>query len=122
MEEKPKKKKLIPVRVIYNHGKTSLVEWEANGLHRAFIPVDQAQEGKVDAEVLETGMPYGLPWEKYIKPTTVTPEQLANALRVAGIWTKEDLWNNPQSVMGAIQGVVGIHLGSLVEAVEKKEA
>jgi len=113
-----KKTKTIPVRLVSQSGKSALVEWtEKDGLHRASIPADKVAD-KVDLELLDAAPPYGVPWaEAKIKP--FTGSELQAALYAAGVWTAEDALNKPQLVIGALQGLLWVHLGSLVEFAAK---
>lgn len=115
-EKAVKKVRKISVRLVSMHGNTALVEWEDHGLHRVTIPVSEVIEEKVSEDVISAGIPYGIAWEKAVNPEQVTAKQIADALRVAGIWTKEDLFNQPNVAIGVIQAVLGVHLGSLIEA------
>jgi len=112
------KTKLIPVKVLSSSGKSTLVEWlEKDGLHRASLPAEKVAE-KVDQELLDAAMPYGVPWaDAKIKP--FTGAELQAALYAAGVWTAEDVMNKPQLVIGALQGLLWLHLGSLVEFAAK---
>ena len=117
-ETKELKPKLTPVRVLSTTGKSALVEWtEKDGLHRASLPADKVAD-KVDQELLDAAPPFGVPWaEMPIKP--FTGRELQAALYAAGLWTDEDVMSRPQAVIGALQGLLWLHLGSLVEFAAK---
>jgi hypothetical protein len=94
-EEAPKRKKpdpRLPVKVVCTKGESSLVEWlDSGGMYRrAYVPISSVADGTVSSADLEAGVPYGLPWEKFIK-VEATPESLANELRRQGIWEWEDI-------------------------------
>jgi hypothetical protein len=116
--EKEKSIKLLPVRVMSITGKSALVEWvDKGGVHRASLPADKVGE-KVDQELLDAAPPFGVPWaELPIKP--FTGKELQAALYAAGLWTAEDVMTRPQVVIGALQGLLWLHLGSLVEFAAK---
>ena len=116
MEEK--KTKQVPVRVVATTGKSSVVQWlDKKGLHRASLPNDKVSE-KVDQELLEAAPPFGVPWaDASVKP--FTGDELQAALYAAGVWTAEDVMKRPQLVIGALQGLLWVHLGSLVEFAAK---
>ena len=114
MEESKLKIKLIPVQVVSTTGKSTLVEWQdKKGLHRASLPNEAVSE-KVDQELLEAAPPYGVPWA--LAPIKAfTGDDLQAALYAAGVWTSEDVMNQPKKVIGALQYLYYVHLGSLVE-------
>lgn len=114
----------ISVRLLTASSEAALVEWEFKGkLSRATIQAADYVDGCVDAAALATAIPWGIPWEE-IKFAQPKPEQVADALRRAGIWTKQDLFTNPSAAIGALQSVYQLHLGTLVEfvsAAQEKE-
>jgi hypothetical protein len=122
VKDKVKKLRTIAVSLIRSTKDSILVEWKdkEGKLQRGYIPVSSYNNGNVLADELELSIPYGIPWEKHIG-TRGTPEEIANKLRSAGIWTKEDLFANTQAAIGAIQSVIGLHLGALLEAAEKHD-
>ncbi len=109
---------LTQVRVIEKRGPACVVEY-AGGLKRCIVPADEIVDGSVSVETLEAGAPYGLPWERLVT-LSATPEKLAEALRANGIWTAEDLDNNVQAVLGALQAVYGVDLARLLQAAHNK--
>jgi len=115
-----KKPKLIPVRLVQQTGKSALVEWTAKGiLKRGLLPAEMVAD-KLDQEVLDTAVPYGVPWaDMPIKP--FTGQDLEKALHDAEIWTAEQAMANAQKVIGALQTLYLVHLGSLVEFAAKKQ-
>lgn len=114
------KTKLTPVRLVNTTGKSALVEWlERDGLHRASLPIDKVAE-KVDQDLLDAAHPYGVRWgDAPIKP--VSGKELQAALYAAGIWTADDLMTRPQLAIGALQALLWLHLGSLVEYAAKQK-
>jgi len=117
-------------KVIKRSGQAILVEWmDADGfLHRASVPESEVMrpdanttEAHVEEDVLEMGIPWGVPWE-HIIVLNVTPEDVAQSLRKAGIWTHSDVMYKPQAVIGAIQAAYSIDLATLLrKAGEFKE-
>ena len=93
---------VLPVRVVARKDGSALVEWmDGDGyLRRAYIPEAKVKEGPhaglgasaAPVKVLEAGIPYGLPWEKWIE-VVATPEDIANELRRQGVWCWEDMNN-----------------------------
>jgi len=117
-----KKVKMIPVKVIFQQKEATLVEWVEKGKkQRVTVQAGKVVDGKVSADDLDIGIPYGVPWEQY-KPKVITGEDIAEALHNTteeGIWTKEDLGNNAALVVATLQYLYYIHLGSLAEFAEK---
>lgn len=117
MKQKPNP---IPVRLLNSSGVAALVEWESKGkLSRAMIQAEDYSDGCVEAAALAAAIPYGIPWED-VKFQNPKPEAVADALRRAGIWTKEDLYTKTNAAIGALQSVYGLHLGLLVEFAQKE--
>lgn len=106
--------KIFKVRVVKVLGDAAIVEWDADGLRRCVIPASMAAP-EMDAETLELGAPYGLPWETLVT-LSATPEGFAAALRANGIWTLEDVRNNQKAVYGVIQAAYGLDLAALIQA------
>lgn len=121
-EEKKVKQNLVNVRALEVLPKSALVEWfDKSGQRRAFIPTEHLLSGgAVDNTVLEAGIPYGVAWEE-VKFTTPTPAALAQALRAGGIWTKADLFANPQKAVGILQAIYQVDLSALIEFAERHE-
>jgi len=95
--EKPKAKPpdpRLPVRLVAHKDGSALVEWiDAGGMyHRVYVPLEKVDKGTVAGKELAKGIPYGLPWEKWIT-VTATPEGIANELRRMGIWCWQDINN-----------------------------
>jgi len=123
---KPKRDRIV-VRLVRRNGQAALVEFaDAGKPMRVTLPEDLLQdEGSrctADPADLAAGVPYGLAWEK---ATTgrVTAEKIAGALRNAGIWTAEDLKQQPRAAIGALQAAYGLDLAALMEfaAASRKE-
>jgi hypothetical protein len=116
--DEQKKTKLIPVRVVSTTGKSALVEWqEKDGLHRASLPADKIGE-KVDQELLDAAVPYGVPWAD-MPFKQFTGEQFQNAMYQADLWTDEQVRNNAQKVIGVLQTLYMLHLGTIAEYADK---
>ena len=121
-EEVKRRPRLVEVKMIRLIGKTALVEGNTKaGLQRATIPIDSLlPDSRADADTLEAGIPYGLPWEEIVI-LEATPEAFAAALRANGIWTKKDLEGNVRAVMGVLQSVYGLDLAHLLRAAGEHE-
>ena len=122
IEEKKKRKAAkIAVTVIKASDKSSLVEFIKDGnIQRVYIPSHMIDDGMVEDETLEIGIPYGIPWETLLTPSA-TPASLAKALRSAGIWTLEDVQRKPSEVSGALQTAYGIDRAMLLEVARNFE-
>ena len=111
----------LEVQVVRKRGQSALVQWaDAGGqLHRAYVPTGAIDEdGNVPESVLEMGIPHGIPWSEVLSPSA-TPESVEAELHRAGIWTAEDLRNNPQAAVGALQAAYGVDLAALNAAARK---
>ena len=109
------KTKAIKVTVIEQNQKTALVEWKAKaGLRRVVIPASEVKSGSVEEMTLEAGIEYGLPWEKLVS-ISVTPQMLADALRVNGLWTGDDIARNQKVTIGVINSLLAIELSKLLQ-------
>ena len=99
--------RLVAVKVIRKKGLSALVEWEERKyIKRAFVPVKALDGDQCPAAELEHGIQHGEAWEECMgKPPT--PKQMADALRRAGIWTMEDLFNNPIKAKKIFQSLHG---------------
>lgn len=105
----------IKVKVIKKERGAVLVEYgetPAGGgevrTRRLILPPDALDEktSEIDAVSVETGIDYGGDWETYLEGV-VDPEatvwRIAEYLRQAGIWTCDDLRDDPNAAIGAIQ-------------------
>ena len=114
------RRKLVPVRVVGRKGQAALVEWAVDGDYaRAHVPPDQIENGKVDANVLEAGVPYGIPWENFLR-IEVTAGMVAMQLRRMGIWTLDDLKQRAPEAKRAVQEAVAFDIGELIRAAEQE--
>jgi len=115
---------LTKVLIIRRKNNLVLVEWQAEGtIKRAWIPLAQieAEQGSF-AWVSKPGMgiPFGIDWFRIIEFAT-TPTDLDRELKRAGIWTSDDLRNNPNAVIGALKSALGLDLASLLKAAKDFE-
>ena len=125
-EDKEKKapvrrKKLIPVQVISQTGKSVVVQWlEKDDLKRVTIPKGKLEGGKVDAEILKAGVSYGIPWEELELPE-VTADDFAKELRRHNVWTATDAQLNPVQLRAAVQSVFKQTVLAIVEFSRQSE-
>lgn len=78
---------------------------DETGPHRVVLP-----EGETD---VSRGIPQGEPWELMIDD--ITAEQIAQALRENGIWTKHDLRRFVKDARAALFSLVGAKLAALLK-------
>jgi len=84
----------MKVTILEDRGPSLLLEWtQDERVYRAILPKGAVQDGEIDEEEAAKGIAYGLDYERLIA-ITVTPEQIAAALRARGYWTVEDLERN----------------------------
>lgn len=110
--------KKIKVSVLRTEGMSALVEWyddEADELKRAYVPRNEVSNGACSDTVLKNGIPYGLPWAKFLE-VTMTPQDLQRELRRIGLWTLDDFATKGPQVFGAIHRASGINLPFLKKA------
>ena len=107
------------VKKIRRKGHGVLVEFECDGrLQRVVVPPDSVNDGHVEDDVLGMGIPYGEPWSQLIG--NLTAVQVENALYRAGIWTLDDLRQNPMAGVGALQNAMGAYVNQLIEAASRR--
>ena len=117
--DEQKKTKQIPVKEPFATNETSLVEWtDKKGLHRGYIPAGKVLDGKVDQDVLDAAVPYGVPWAD-MPFKQFTGEQFQTAMYQADLWTDEQVRNNAQKVIGVLQTLYMLHLGAIAEYADK---
>lgn len=110
-----KEKQAVKVNVIEVQKAAAVVEWkDKSGLKRAIVPAGEILDGKVNAEILEAGIEYGLPWERLIS-ISVKPADYAEALRTAGIWTADDVLKKQPVVRGVLNAVLNIEFSRLLQ-------
>jgi hypothetical protein len=125
-ENKPRKrKKLITVEVLAEHDESTLVSWLANdAIQRCYVPNNSVEDGKVEKDELEAGIPYGVPWgelatilglpEKYAK-------QFEGALHRRNVWRASDMERNPKAAIAALVEVTHITASALRRAANELE-
>ncbi len=115
-EEEAHKQRRVQQRVttLAVQGEAALIEWvDKHGLlHRAYIPAEEIVNDSVLVDALAAAQPYGVPWEDF-KVRAITADQLAQALRAAGIWTAADLALKRNAALGALQSLYGAELSAL---------
>ena len=109
---------LIMVKVVATKGGSSLVEW--GNCRRAYVPAEAVIDGKVDAKILEWGVPYGVPWER-VKLCPEVLARLVKGLHAKGIWTAEDLSRNQKGAIDALVAAYGVDLASLNALAREEE-
>lgn len=115
----------MKVMIVKREGETAVVEWREEGTpYRSIVPVSAltvAQPGlrEAECEYPERGIPYGEDFSLLITPAA-TPESVDRALKLAGIWTAEDLHRNPNGAIGALQRAYGVDLAALLSATRQQ--
>jgi hypothetical protein len=112
---KSSKGKLIEVSVLSQTDQVAMVQYydKTKGALRVTIPVDIIKDGKVYADDLESGIPYGIEWESLkVKPFTAL--EFAKAMRDEGIYTKEDITARRQNVIIAINRLSNVLLSDIL--------
>jgi hypothetical protein len=113
---KPKRKiKPVDVTIIKVVSGVARVQWRVGQrLTRGFVPVSVIQDSKVDEEELAAAAPYGVAWERFLRPAAV---EIAEDLRREGIWTVADLVAvNPRA---AFERFAGVLFGEFIRKVKE---
>ena len=117
------------VRIIARKNKSTLVEWaDDSGLHRGFVPSDSIaldpDSGRalsfVAIDDLAMALPYGLPWADIVE-LVISMKEMEQHLYKAGIWTADDVRENPLVALAAIGKAYSANIRSLLEAAELVE-
>jgi hypothetical protein len=120
-KEKPKRRKLITVRIIEYKGKSALVEWQdGDDRQRAFVPLESVEKDKCDEEIIKAGVLYGVPWEEFVDVSGITPEAIGKEMRKRNLWTAKDMERNAASVSKAIAALISPVVISLRRAAREK--
>jgi hypothetical protein len=95
----------VMVAIIKSKGDAALVQWmEGGALRRGYVPLSLVQDNQVEAEELRDAAPYGVAWERFLRPAAV---EIAEDLRREGIWTVRDLVSvNPRAAFDRFAGVL----------------
>ena len=109
---------MVKIQIIRRKNGLCLIQWiDSNDMfHRGWIPdieisFGSGNEGKVQDPNMS--VPFGIPWRELIS-LNATPQDLENELYRRGIWTIEDLRQNPQGALSSIQSVYGMDLSALL--------
>ena len=125
-EKKQPKKRHIIIQILEQRGQSALVEWPQEGdLRRAYVPLDKIDNAQCDEDVLNAGLPSGVPWEDLIDASRLTPETIetiAKKLRRQEIWTAVDIEKNMQVVQRTINLATGLTPASLHTMARQYEA
>ena len=117
-----KKSNLVEVSVVFRKNSAILVEFIDHDKNpvRVSISTDSAElfdEGKkarVTPEVLDQGIPYGIPFEHRLRAVTVTPDEIANAFHRDGLWTSEDILKNQKAVISSLLSAFKISVSDIL--------
>lgn len=107
---KKPKPKMTAVTLVHQDKQAALVQWVVRGtLKRTIVPSASLEGEKVPAADLDAGLPYGDDFTKVKGIDAATAEQM----RQRGIWTKEDVLNQPGQAYDAV--MVG-HVPATIQA------
>lgn len=101
------------VNIILKKNQVALVEYRTDKLKRVSVPVSVIQNGMVDLDILEMGIPYGENWTNLIT-LSATSLDLENELHEMGIWTAQQVIENPNRVLNALMAVYQIELSTIL--------
>lgn len=114
------------VRIIRRKSGMTLVEWKDEGDYprRAWISPDMIIEEPGPLEIIvdrpEAGIPYGMDFARMVNPSA-TSEEIDRCLKLAGIWTIDDLRANSQGVMGALTRAYGLDFAQIMIGAKEYE-
>lgn len=117
-EPKPKTSKTtkyVKARAIKTTAKSVLLEWTDDRLRRGFVPTEAYDHDKERASesALKAAIPYGVDWAK--AAVEVDSVALDQELKKRGIWTLEELNQNPNLVNTIIMRLAGVSRAALVK-------
>jgi len=97
------------MKIIQISGNSKLVEYinSKGNYKRCTLPVD--------SQNVKIGIPYGVPFERFIKHKSIP-----NELRKRGIWTVEDLEKNRAKALGAIQAAYAQDLATIIKLAKEE--
>jgi len=124
VSEKPVRRiRKVRVMVVRQRGESALVQWTSAGLiSRCYIPVEEIGAGeKVGQDVLEAGIPFGLPFHELMDDIHITSVEVCNALRQRAFWTMQDIETKPQAAVGAINQLIAKKVGELISSAKEFE-
>jgi hypothetical protein len=101
-----------------------LVEWAESGrLYRSWVMPDMIERDNnrvVAVRNPRAGVPYGIDFS-HIVQLRATPDDLDREMKRAGIWTLQDMRENPQKVIGALQSAYGVDFSVIMQAATSYE-
>lgn len=112
---------LIAIRVIERQGEAALVEWMVEGgdFNRGIVPIKSLTGDAVRSTILSKAIPHGVKWEKFIT-LTASVQDIGRELRRRGIFTIDDLNQNPTALQKAIIDSLGKDISAFFQAVQKE--
>lgn len=100
------------VKKVFSKKSAVLVEYlnDAGVPVRVSIPTVHSRDlgdGRVEVskDILEMGIPYGVPWSALLGQYILTGEAVEREFHKAGIWTWADYQHNPSALPGIIMAV-----------------
>ncbi len=109
----------MQVTVIKTKRGHSLIEWTSKdgAPRRSFVPAENVEvspDGQQTVEHPERGVLFGLDFSRIIEPITINPDAIDKELKLAGLWSAEDVRNQPHVAQGAIIRALGPVLNNLL--------
>jgi hypothetical protein len=104
------------MKTVKTEGQAQVVEYTERGeLKRRIVP-----QGATNVKL---GAPYGLPFAMLLKQHGMIKkmaDRIERELHQRGIWTAEDLRQNPQAALGSIQAAYGVDLQTLFRLARRR--
>lgn len=109
----------MEVKVLKTKKGHSLIEWiSRDGTpRRSFVPADKVEAGPDGTQTVEhpeRGVGFGLDFSRIIEPITIDPDAIDRELKLAGLWSADDIRNQPHVAQGAIIRALGVVLNNLL--------
>lgn len=112
----------MQVKIVKNQGDMTLVQWGSGAENvptRAWVRTEDIVDGEVEHP--ERGVPYGMDLSRTLVLQPITAKDIVRELRKLGIWTLDDLRQNPSMVGNAISASYGVNIASVFEAANRYE-
>ena len=114
---KSAKSSMQRVVVIKQKGGSALVEYSVGGVAaRKFVPTVEILGDKVSQSVLDSGIPYGFPWEELSLQFDM--EKFSVEMHKVGLWTPQDVLASPQKVFSALRATLADNLSEILQVAQ----
>lgn len=121
MDEQEEKVVKVPVTIITEGEKQSVVQWlVGDEPFRATVKNSQIKGNEVSVDDLKKATPYGIDFED-VGLELPDVFSVMSAFHKHGIWTAADVRKNPQSVLSALSSLYSPNLRALMAYIKAKK-